>query len=897
MDQINRFSSRRGRLDRVFLADRLRGARSYKRIAGYFRSSIFELVGEEVWDIPLIQILCNSELDAVDIKIAQKIKEVWNQDDTALQGFLHRERYQTLYELLRSGRLEVRVVPKDVVFVHGKAGVIELETGEKTAFLGSANETRSGFASNYEIVWEDTSEAGVAWVEEEFDALWSEGHPLSEAIIADIQRIAARVEISFPQLEGADDIPGAIFAESPIYRGGDQLQVWQRMFVAKFLEHREAYGKVRLLLADEVGVGKTLSLAASAIVAALLDDGPVLIFCPASLVEQWQTELWDRLGVPSGRWSREKTWIDHDGRAVGRCGVEAITRCPFQIGIISTGLIVSGSSGERERLLEQGGRYGTVILDEAHRAGKNREDEPGNLMAFMLKIATKTRHILLGTATPIQTEVGQLWELLEILNEDAGFVLGQTPYSMWSRCEDALALIKGETEVLSEKDAWDWIRNPLPSAKTGTPGLNRIVSLARKELTINDGIFWSDRGYGSLAPICKNYLRGAMVDGFFMANNPVSRHVVLRRRRDLEEDGLLPRIGAVIHPEPGTFYANLAMHGTGLMTNAHFELAYGAAVDFTTELAKRVKAAGFLKSLMLQRICSSFAAGTATARKILARGEIDASGDDEEEQEVATPVTAEERVFLERIIENLSRAEQDPKLEAVLYFLTKYPTEGKTWLEHGCIVFSQYYETANWLASQLSLRLKGEPIGVYAGAGKSHVRKDGVGVAADREDIKRAVKAGEIRLIVATEAAGEGLNLQTLGTLINVDLPWNPARLEQRLGRIRRIGQARKEVDVANLVYSDTQDEKVYNVLSRRMKDRFDIFASIPDTIEDGWILGEEELSKQMDVCMDKRREMQKRTGNTIKAQAEFDDTDERWELCSQVLARRDVVSKLSQPW
>ncbi len=62
MTIINRFSSRRQRLDHAFLADRLRGAKSYKRITGYFRSSIFELVGEEIASIPNVQIVCNSEL-------------------------------------------------------------------------------------------------------------------------------------------------------------------------------------------------------------------------------------------------------------------------------------------------------------------------------------------------------------------------------------------------------------------------------------------------------------------------------------------------------------------------------------------------------------------------------------------------------------------------------------------------------------------------------------------------------------------------------------------------------------------------------------------------------------------------------------------------------------------
>ena len=149
-------------------------------------------------------------------------------------------------------------MPKDRVFVHGKAGVIEAADGSKTCFLGSINETKSAFAHNYEILWEDTSPEGVTWVEEEFEALWQESFPLPEAIIEEIKRVAERVEMRFEEVTSAE-LPAAVLAESPIYRGGEQLQPWQRAFVAMFLKHRETYGKTRLLLADEVGLGKTLS--------------------------------------------------------------------------------------------------------------------------------------------------------------------------------------------------------------------------------------------------------------------------------------------------------------------------------------------------------------------------------------------------------------------------------------------------------------------------------------------------------------------------------------------------------------------------------------------------------------------------------------------------------------
>ena len=153
----------------------------------------------------------------------------------------------------------------------------------------------------------------------------------------------------------------------------------------------------------------------------------------------------------------------------------------------------------------------------------------------------------------------------------------------------------------------------------------------------------------------------------------------------------------------------------------------------------------------------------------------------------------------------------------------------------------------------------------------------------------------EIRLVVATDAACEGLNLQTLGTLINIDLPWNPSRLEQRLGRIKRFGQARKFVDMLNLVYSDTQDEKVYGVLSERLKDTYDIFGSLPDTIDDEWIQDEAELNERLDSYMSERKAAE--DAFSIKYRSTLDPEANLWERCSTVLSRRDIINALSEPW
>jgi len=365
--------------------------------------------------------------------------------------------------------------------------------------------------------------------------------------------------------------------------------------------------------------------------------------------------------------------------------------------------------------------------------------------------------------------------------------------------------------------------------------------------------------------------------------------------------GLLERVGVDTHPLPGKAHLYQSRFvDLGLPTNTPFEVAYGKAEEFCELLQKRTKAGGFMKSLMLQRICSSFASGLATAKKMLSHT---FHNQEEDEQagaaEVSTMLSGmspAEEACLQEVIRQLSRAEAvDPKLETVGWFLTQFRSEGKTWLEHGCIVFSQYYDTAYWVAGQLAQSMPELGVAVYAGAGKSGLFRGEEFVTVGRETIKHAVKTREIRLVVATDAACEGLNLQTLGTLINVDLPWNPSRLEQRLGRIKRFGQARSTVDMLNLVYNDTRDQTIYRVLSQRLKNVYDIFGSLPDTIEDDWIDDEERLQDEMDAYIHKRKEAE--NAFTIRYRQTVDPEANRWEFCAEVLSRKDVVDRMQQGW
>ena len=102
-------------------------------------------------------------------------------------------------------------------------------------------------------------------------------------------------------------------------------------------------------------------------------------------------------------------------------------------------------------------------------------------------------------------------------------------------------------------------------------------------------------------------------------------------------------------------------------------------------------------------------------------------------------------------------------------------------------------------------------------------------------------------------------------------------------------------MDMLNLVYSETQDEKVYNVLSDRLRDTYDIFGSLPDTIDDDWINDEEALNTRMNEYMHERKKAQ--DAFSVKYRGTLDPDAHLWERCATVLSRRDIVSKLSEPW
>ncbi|MBT2667304.1 DEAD/DEAH box helicase family protein [Bacillus sp. ISL-4] len=898
---VRRYSTRREAIGASLLTNKLKNAMSYDRIAGYFSSSILEVAGEALEQLQgKARVICNSGLDIKDVETARIAQSAMRREwcDFKPEEIPDSSnRFKRLYELLSSGKLEVKVVPDEKFgLIHGKAGVITLENVKKTSFLGSANETYNGWKLNYELVWEDDSEEAVAWVQEEFDALWNDpcAVMLSDFVIEDIKRISDRKVISTVKEWKEEPDPASTVIESPVYRKEFGLWEHQKYFVdLAFRDHKKSHG-ARYILADQVGLGKTIQLAMSAQLMALYGEKPILVIVPKTLLWQWQDELKTLLKIPSAVWNG-KEWVDENGFNYPNRGNEDVKKCPRKIGIISQGLIVS-KSPIIEHLLSR--EYECVIVDEAHRArrknlGEKKElqsPEPNNLYEFLLSLSIRTKSMLLATATPIQLYPIELWDLLNILSQKNDSVLGSR-FSMWRKREQiprSLKLIMGEEKMdFFNIENWDWIRNPFPPSREDEMNFGMI----RRKLGLKDDQFVINTNYLDLSKPDQSKIGRILDNDFYQRYNPYIRQVVRRERSYLEK---------TINPENGEPYLKritVELHGEtdedALVLSSYLKQAYMYAEEFCNLLGKRNKSSGFLKTLLLKRIGSSIVAGLNTGRKMLNEWNTSYSewSEEEDEQYVEEDIknlTPEEEDLLVKYVKSLEMNDAlDPKFEKVVELLADWK-----WLDKGCIIFSQYFDTARWFAEQLSVKFPGESVGLYAGGEKSGVFLDGSFTKKVKEELKSLVKQRKLRILLGTDSASEGLNLQTLGTLINLDLPWNPTRLEQRKGRIQRIGQINDEVHIFNLRYKDSVEDRVHSILSERFKNIHGVFGQLPDVLEDVWVdmaQNDIEKAKQRINEIPQKHPFENRYNNKVE---KID-----WESCSKVLDRKEMRKYFEQGW
>ena len=205
----------------------------------------------------------------------------------------------------------------------------------------------------------------------------------------------------------------------------------------------------------------------------------------------------------------------------------------------------------------------------------------------------------------------------------------------------------------------------------------------------------------------------------------------------------------------------------------------------------------------------------ATLERVVGQSQIDSYTPSSGE---AMNIIQSEKEALNDFVDELQSLTNDPKLSQLHDDIFSFERRGIDKI----IIFTQYTDTLKYIRD--ALVQTHNKVGTYSGDGGYEYNKneeswDEVG----KEAITQQFKSGEVRFLVCNDAASEGLNLQTADALINYDLPWNPMRVEQRIGRIDRIGQENDEVEIINYAYEDSIDGDIYEQLEQRL----DLFENV----------------------------------------------------------------------
>ena len=250
--------------------------------------------------------------------------------------------------------------------------------------------------------------------------------------------------------------------------------------------------------------------------------------------------------------------------------------------------------------------------------------------------------------------------------------------------------------------------------------------------------------------------------------------------------------------------------------------------------AKEKNAVGFVMTVYRRRLSSSFHALRHTLEDRLAAMEssnsqarqesvddaetemLDAEGDVLAPDEVAefkqVALAQEEKDDISSLLERIRQLPPDTKAERLRDELENLRADGYT----QTMVFTQYADTMDFLRDELAAKTSFRVM-CFSGRGGEVREKDGRWRAISREEAKRLFRTGKADVLLCTDAAAEGLNFQFCGSLINYDMPWNPMRVEQRIGRIDRLGQEHAIIRIVNLHYEGTVETDVYMALRRRI--------------------------------------------------------------------------------
>jgi len=758
-------------------------------------------------------------------------------------------------------------------YVHMKWAVFADEQGNRLYITGSLNESRTALTLNAENIdvhcdwWGDREKDRVEEADRDFERMWMDKNPairvltLPEAVRQRLINLSGQIQRPC-EIDGSSAAPKEVPQPSPlellrfaILRDGPKLPggryvgmetapiaPWpHQAVVARRLIATWPYS---FLLCDEVGLGKTIE--AGLAIRSLYLSGivrRVLICAPASLTRQWQREMASKFFLPFGR-ALTGLNIQHSYLLPFEEERQAASVYEPDLAIVSTGLL---ARKERISELKSAREFDIALVDEAHYArrknptqGGRGHPEYGNLYRVIQHIVLpRCRCLLLATATPMQLDPVEAADLIQLTRRVGAFLFDP---SLMAAYYEILGRLVCKQEPCQRE--WEFIRQAVLAVREQDPIFWQFVEHAvidgRMRLAVRQ---WLDRAH---AP--KGSDRNRVLRLIFTAS-PLSR-VMLRHNRSLLE----------IYREKGELKENLAereiLQVPRIVFTDQEREAYDQLEEYYKGLAQQISgqegarhraSLGFFLSFLRLRFASSLFAIRETLRR--RRQKVEATMKSLQGTEIAEPweIDSEDEELID---------EWDDDTEVVSRFLKNRGTEDLDWERErlsemlltlsdlsgpsskmtellrlldrrriSCtgrikqtVIFTRFYDTLTDIVDRLLRADPGMLVGAYSGQGGEYLDPNsGRLVGVERDEVKHRFLREEIDVLVCTDAAAEGLNLQTADLLVNFDLPWNPMKVEQRIGRIDRIGQKHEKIYVLNMCYADSAEEIVYGRLLRRL--------------------------------------------------------------------------------
>jgi SNF2 family DNA or RNA helicase len=854
----------------------------YDRSAGFFSSSALAVaaagVARLIQNDGRMRLLVGAQLDADDVDAISKGYDLRERVTERLllhfadpQDALLRRRLEVLAWMVAEGTLEIKVVlPRDERglpipasqsqdYYHPKFGIFTDAEGNRIAFSGSVNESETAWRKNYETFsvyfsWNET-QAYLAHVANNFDRLWRGEEP--DWIALDIPQAVREQLLKYrpgqapardplePQPERKVIEATEVLACEPTQR---ERILFQFVRDAPYLSRASAIAAAtsaispwphqtrvadavmerypdRAMLSDEVGLGKTIE--AGLVIRQLILSGRAkrcLILAPKSVLKQWQEELYEKFVLNIPRYDAGSVW---DAFGQEQDGLVNNLWDDFDLLLVGSQL---AKRADRRKEILAAKPWDLIVVDEAHHARrrdfKERIYRPNRLLSLLneLNAQNKAASMLLLTATPMQVHPLEVWDLLTVLGMGG----------RWGADEDNFLAFFAELRKPFKDIDWSLVytlvKDYLDTGGQIDPTFKTHVSAEVgpvKWAILEDLLKYPDHSNQLLAQLGTR--AQPYVKELAHHHTPLNRYIFRNTRSLLRE-----------YQKRGILHENVPYRKPELKRvpmRDDEQVLYTRIEDYISHFYQKYenerRGLGFVMTVYRRRLTSSFYAvrKSLERRRDWLRGVIPSDAvydnDDIEQEELEQDVSEEgvvdpngrerfkaELAYVDDFLHELrSLSAADSKLEWLKAELQQTFKQRPT-----VLVFTQYTDTMDYLRDQL-IDVYGSQVACYSGRG-GEVWNGIIWVVTTKEAVKNAFAKGEVSVLLCTESASEGLNLQTCGVLINYDMPWNPMRVEQRIGRIDRIGQKYDTVWVSNYFYRDTIEDLIY----QRLADRIDWF-------------------------------------------------------------------------